>query len=52
MNLYSEKVDGSVAPVETEMPVAKEQKRKVGTKKAKKVAEPIELRKKKDSKKD
>lgn len=39
MNLYSQKVDGSVAPVETEMPVAKEQKRKVGTKKAKKAIE-------------
>lgn len=39
MNLYSQKVDGSVAPVEKETPVPKEPKRKVGTKKAKKEIE-------------
>ena len=40
MNLYSQKLDGSVAPVEKEMPVPKDQKRKVAPKKTKKVAEP------------
>ncbi len=40
MNLYSQKVDGSVAPVETEKPVAKEPKRKTTTKKAKKEVAP------------
>ena len=34
MNLYSQKVDGSVTPVEKETPVAKGQKRKVGAKKS------------------
>jgi len=40
MILYSQKVNGSIAPVEKKMPVAKEQKRKVAPKKSKKTVEP------------
>lgn len=44
MNLYSETIDGSVTAVEKETPVAKEPKKKSGTKKStKKLEQPVEV---------